>query len=150
MNSLLGEKMEIRPLRIEDYELMKKVWVKSGLSYRPEGRDSKEEIERQISEFGDLFLGAFEGDELVGLIIGTDDGRKGWINRLAVLPGHQRKGVGLTLIRALESALKKRERRIVSVLVELPNDESMALFKRAGYVEWDGMAYLSKREDESV
>lgn len=150
MNSLLGEKMEIRPLRIEDYELMKKVWIKSGLSYRPEGRDSKEEIERQISEFGDLFLGAFEGDELVGLIIGTDDGRKGWINRLAVLPGHQRKGVGLTLIRALESALKKRERRIVSVLVELPNDESMALFKRAGYVEWDGMAYLSKREDESV
>lgn len=150
MSSLPGEKMEIRPLRIEDYETMNKVWVDSGLSYRPEGRDSKEEIERQISEFGDLFLGAFEGDELVGLIIGTDDGRKGWINRLAVVLGHQRKGVGLALIRAIESALHKRQRRIISILVELPNDESISLFKSAGYEEWDGMAYLSKREDEKV
>ncbi|MFQ5884419.1 MAG: GNAT family N-acetyltransferase [Thermoplasmata archaeon] len=140
----------MRPLNIEDYEMMNKVWEDSGLSYRPEGRDSGEEIERQIGEFGDLFLGAFEGDELIGLVIGTDDGRKGWINRLAVSPEHQRKGVGMALVRELESAFRKRQRRIISILVELPNEASMPFFKEAGYEQWDSMAYLSKREDERV
>lgn len=142
--------MEIRPLKIEDYEMMKKVWVESGLSYRPDGRDSEGEIERQMREFGDLFLGAFERSELIGLVIGTDDGRKGWINRLAVSPEHQRKGVGAALVRAIEAEFQKRKKRIISILVELPNQASISFFERVGYEQWDSMAYLSKREDEKV
>ncbi|TET91989.1 MAG: GNAT family N-acetyltransferase [Methanomassiliicoccales archaeon] len=142
--------MEIKLLNIEDYEMMNKVFEDSGLSYRPEGRDSREEIGRQMSEFSDLFLGAFEGDELIGLVVGTDDGRKGWINRLAVSPEHQRKGVGSALVRELESAFQKRKKRIISILVELPNEASMSFFEEAGYEQWDSMAYLSKREDERV
>ena len=32
------------------------------------------------------------GGELVGVVLGTHDGRKGWINRLAVAPAYQRRG----------------------------------------------------------
>ncbi|UCD92913.1 MAG: GNAT family N-acetyltransferase [Methanobacteriota archaeon] len=142
--------MEIRQLQIDDFEMMNKVWEDSGLSYRPEGRDGKDEIERQISEFGDLFLGAFDGEELIGLVIGTDDGRKGWINRLAVSPEYQRRGVGTALVRELESAFHRRNKRIISILVELPNEASMSFFQKVGYLQWDSMAYLSKREDEKV
>jgi ribosomal protein S18 acetylase RimI-like enzyme len=142
--------MEIGELSIEDYDSMIVLWKEAGLSHRPEGRDSREEVERQINEFGDLFLAAFEGGDLVGVIMGTDDGRKGWINRLAVLPGNQRQGVALELIRAIEAALKARKRRIISILIEPPNEASVALFEKAGYKIWDGMFYLSKREDEKV
>jgi ribosomal protein S18 acetylase RimI-like enzyme len=142
--------MEIRELSIEDYDSMIALWKEAGLSHRPEGRDSRKEVERQINEFGDLFLGAFEGGDLVGVIMGTDDGRKGWINRLAVLPGHQRQGVALELIPAIEAALKARKRRIISILIEPPNEASVALFEKAGYKTWDGMVYLSKREDGKV
>jgi GNAT superfamily N-acetyltransferase len=142
--------MEIRKLSADDYGRIIELWVKAELSHRPEGRDSRDEMVRQINEFGDLFLGAFIGDELVGVIVGTDDGRKGWINRLAVLPGHQRQGVAIELIQSIEKALKARNRQIISVLIELPNDSSMSLFEKAGYKAWDGMAYLSKREDEKV
>ncbi len=142
--------MEITPLTIDHYEEMIRVWKESGLSHRPKGRDSRKEIERQISEFGDLFIGAFQDDELIGVIMGTDDGRKGWINRLAVLPEHRGMGVGLELIRAVELALRKRNRKIISVLIEMPNDPSISLFRRAGYEEWKGMAYLSKRDDPEV
>ena len=142
--------MEIRQLDSEDYGDVIRVWKGSGLPYRPEGRDSRREIERQISEFGDLFVGAFESGELVGVIVGTDDGRKGWINRLAVLPEHRRKGVALKLIHAVEVALRKRGRRIISILVETPNRASISLFQKAGYSAWEGMAYLSKRDDPKV
>lgn len=142
--------MEIKQLDIEDYREMMMVWKEAGLSTRPDGRDSRREIERQISEFGDLFLGAFDGGELVGIIVGTDDGRKGWINRLAVMPEHRRKGVALKLIRAVEAAIRKRGRRIISILIETPNDASISLFEKAGYSTWEGMAYLSKRDDSRV
>jgi ribosomal protein S18 acetylase RimI-like enzyme len=142
--------MEIRRLGIEEYDSMIELWEEVGLSHRPEGRDSKDEVERQIVEFGDLFLGAFQNGELVGVMIGSDDGRKGWINRLAVHPDHQREGVALELIHAVESALKERDRRIISILVEPFKDTSLALFEKAGYSVWDGMHYLSKREDEKV
>ncbi len=142
--------MEIKTLGIEDYDDMIEIWKDSGLSYRPEGRDAREEIDRQMHEFGDLFLGAFKDGKLVGVIVGTDDGRKGWINRLAVVPGHQREGIAIDLIRAIESALKRRNRRIISALIELPNDPSISLFKKAGYEVWEGMAYLSKRDDPRV
>lgn len=142
--------MEIRKLGIEDYDRMIGLWKEAGLSHRPEGRDSRVEIERQINEFGDLFIGAYVEEDLVGVIIGTDDGRKGWINRLAVLPGYQRQGVASKLIRAIEAALKARKKRIISILIEPPNEASVALFEKAGYKIWDGMFYLSKREDESV
>lgn len=142
--------MEIRRLKSEDYDEMISVWERSSLPHRPEGRDSRREISRQIQEFGDLLLGAFENGELVGVIVGTDDGRKGWINRLAVLPERERKGIALELIRALETAFRKRNRQIISVLIEMPNDSSISLFEKAGYSTWEGMAYLSKRDDPKV
>jgi ribosomal protein S18 acetylase RimI-like enzyme len=142
--------MDIRRLGIDDYDSMIGLWQKAGLSHRPEGRDGRDEVERQIREFGDLFLGAFENRELVGVILGSDDGRKGWINRLAVHPDHQRKGIALELIRAVESALKERNREIISILIEPTNVESLELFRKAGYSIWDGMHYLSKREDKKV
>ncbi len=142
--------MDIRRLGTDDYDRIIELWEKAGLSHRPEGRDGRDEMVRQISEFGDLFLGAFIDGGLVGVIVGTDDGRKGWINRLAVLPDHQRQGIAIELIQAIEKALKARNRRIISILIELPNDSSMSLFEKAGYKTWDGMAYLSKREDEKV
>jgi ribosomal protein S18 acetylase RimI-like enzyme len=142
--------MDIRKLVIDDYDSMIELWKEAGLSHRPEGRDGRDEVERQIREFGDLFLGAFEDRELVGVILGSDDGRKGWINRLAVHPDHQRKGIALELIRAVESALKERNRKIISILIEPANEESLALFEKAGYSIWDGMHYLSKREDKKV
>ncbi len=146
----LVDEMEIKPLSMEHYDAMIRVWKAAGLPHRPDGRDSRTEMERQISEFGDLILGAFEKDELVGVIVGTDDGRKGWINRLAVHPEHLRRGVGLNLIRAIENALRERGKGIISVLIESPNEPSVALFEKAGYSVWKGMIYMSKRDDPDV
>ncbi|MBU4189834.1 MAG: GNAT family N-acetyltransferase [Candidatus Thermoplasmatota archaeon] len=44
---------------------------------------------------------------LIGVVVGSDDGRKGWINRLAVDLKHRKKGVARVLINAVEDALKK-------------------------------------------
>lgn len=142
--------MEIGPLTIDSYDEIIALWDKGGLPYKPIGRDSREEMKKRIAQDPDLILGAFEGEELIGVILGTDDGRKGWINRLAVALKHRRKGVAEKLIAALESNLKKRGRRIICTLVEDWNNASLSLFKKAGYVKHDDIFYLSKREGDHI
>jgi hypothetical protein len=78
--------MEIRQLTIEHYEAIIQLWRESDLPHRPNGRDSRAEMGRQMKSVPDLFLGAFDGGKLIGVVIGTEDTRKGWINRLAVHP----------------------------------------------------------------
>jgi len=99
--------MEIKTLTSEDYDIIIDLWKRAELSYRPNGRDSKDEICRHMKENNDLFIGAFENNILIGVVVGSDDGRKGWINRLAVDLKHRKKGVARVLINAVEDALKK-------------------------------------------
>ena len=142
--------MEIKTMTSGDYDIIIDLWKRAELSYRPKGRDSKDEICRQIKENNDLFIGAFENNILIGVIVGSDDGRKGWINRIAVDPKHRRKGIAQVLINAIEDALKKRGRKIICTLIEDWNKSSLKLFRKCDYVLHKDIFYLSKRENEEV
>ncbi len=142
--------MDIKPLTIHSYDSIMALWKRADLPYKPKGRDGRDEMEKEFERNPDLILGAFEEEKLIGMIIGTDDGRKGWINRLAVEPKYRRGGVARELIVVLEKALKKRGRKIICTLVEDWNKTSLDLFKKAGYVKHEDIFYLSKREGEHV
>lgn len=140
----------IRPLGEEDLREMTRVWVSAGLPYRPKGRDSMEELKSQLKRGPDLFLGAFEGPKMIGVVIATDDGRKGWINRLAVLPTHRRKGVAKALVKSCEDALRKRGRGVISLHIEGRNEASERLFLGLGYEDASYIRYYVKRDDEQT
>jgi len=142
--------MEIRRLTIDNYEEMTKLWSKARLPFRPSGRDSREAVAAEMKANPDFFLGAFEGDRLVGLVVVSCDLRKGWLNRLAVDPGHRHRGVAKDLIAEVEKALRKRGIRIFCALIEEYNTASKELFKRRGYVEHRDIIYFSKRESDEV
>ena len=140
----------IRRLTIGDYDELIKLWERSSLPFKPKGRDNGHEIARQMDANPELFLGAFEGRTLVGTVIGSYDGRKGWINRLAVDPDHRRQGIGQILIARIEKSLREKGARIVAALVEESNPKSINLFEKLGYVTDKEILYLSKRESEDV
>jgi len=78
--------MRICSLTISDYYQIVTLWQNAGLSYKPEGRDRKDAIQSQMAANPDFFIGAFEDNRLVGVVVASTDGRRGWINRLAVDP----------------------------------------------------------------
>ena len=143
-------KMQIEPLSFDSYKSIIRLWKDAQLSFRPKGRDSPEEMKLQFEQDSDIILGAFESGELIGVIFGSDDGRKGWINRLAVHTDHRGRKIALSLIEALEKALKKRGRKIICTLIEDWNESSFSLFNKMGYVRHDDIIYLSKRESEEI
>ena len=143
--------LDVRTLTIADYNSIVELWKRAGLPYRPRGRDSSKAVEKQMAAFPDLFIGAFHLKRLVGIVIGSYDGRmKGWINRLAVDPEYWRRGVAQHLVTAVETALEKRGATIFCALIETPNENSLNLFQKLGYKTHREILYFSKRRSEDV
>ncbi|MFQ6067986.1 MAG: GNAT family N-acetyltransferase [Candidatus Bathyarchaeia archaeon] len=143
--------IEIRNLTIEDYEAIVELWKRAGLPFKPKGRDSKQMMKKQMRAFPEFFIGAFHEEKLVGVVIGSYEGRmKGWINRLAIDPQYRGRGIAKQLIKAVEKALKKRGAAIFCALIETPNKESLSLFQKMGYVAHRDILYITKRKSKDV
>jgi N-acetylglutamate synthase len=148
---MTSEHATLRALTAEDYPAVLDLWRRSGLhTIRSAGRDSAEAFARQIAQGLLVPLGLEAEGRLVGVVLATHDGRKGWINRLAVDPEYRRLGCARRLVLAAEEALRGAGIHVMAALVEGENAPSLALFQDLDYVEIDPrIHYLSKRDRDS-
>jgi ribosomal protein S18 acetylase RimI-like enzyme len=89
-------------------------------------------------------IGIRDGGELVAVVLVTHDGRKGFVNRLAVRPSHRRHGLARRLLAHAEEHLRRLGLPLASALVEEGNAASLALFREAGYTLRRDILYLRK------
>jgi ribosomal protein S18 acetylase RimI-like enzyme len=139
--------MQIRELTIDDYDRLIGVWREAGLPCRPSGRDRRDRVAQEMADSRSAFLAAEENGSILGVVVATHDGRKGWINRLAVVPHARRLGVAASLVAAAEERLAAQGLRIIACLIENENDASLALFATLGYARLDDIVYHAKRLD---
>ena len=85
-----------------------------------------------------------------GSVFGTHDGRKGWINRVAVAPEFQRQNIAKKLIAKVEDRFSELGIDIIACLVEDWNTNSLQVFEKLGYKKHSDMVYFSKRKDSNV
>ncbi|MDD5265004.1 MAG: GNAT family N-acetyltransferase [Candidatus Bipolaricaulis sp.] len=137
--------MRIRDFRIEDYDAVIDLWTDAGLPFRPEGRDRREAIARELQGAQAVFLVAEDGERIVGVVFGTHDGRKGWVNRLAVAADCRRRGVAKALVGEVEARLRGLGIVIVACLIEDENAISQTAFARLGYARHPEILYHAKR-----
>ena len=145
-----NRRWRIRPVTEDELPQLRALWVVSELDHRPKGRDSLKSLQVERRDNPDGIIGAFIGDEMIGSVIASDDGRRGWIHRLAVHPEHRGTGLGEALIREAERVLSDRGRQIIAALIEDHNVHSQNLFKRMGYVVMPEVLYFSKRTSPDV
>lgn len=136
--------MSLRILEPEELPAVHDLWREAGLPFHPEGRDSLARMAAEREDGRTFYAGAFEGGRLAGVALGTDEGRKGWVNRLAVAPGQRHRGVAAALIAFCEREFQRRGRGLVCALVEEGNDPSLALFQKEGYALRRDILYLRK------
>lgn len=134
----------IRSATADDYERLISLWTLCGMDPEIQGRESKGAFLQQLQHFRDLYLVATVGEQIVGVVLGTHDGRKGWINRLAVHPDQQRHGIASALVTACDKVIRAQGIGIVTALVEPENTASAALFEALGYREDAPVRYFRK------
>ena len=141
----MKSRIVIRKFRLSDYDAVLKLWDETGLHYRPKGRDSRERIEKEIKKKNAIFLIAEVDSKIVGTVLGTHDGRKGWLNRVAVVKKFRRQGIARKLVTEAERRLDKLGFEVIACLIEGDNTTSMKFFKQLGYEKSD-VLYFSKRK----
>lgn len=141
--------MEYRTFDPEDYHELLALWDICGLPYKPKGRDTPDKIKKEVQSHPEYWKAVYHHGDLIGIVVGTDDGRKGWINRLAVLPEHRNQGIGSRLVELLEEEFYSKDIKIIGTLIEGDNPESMRFFEKRGYVDLE-IRYYSKRESEDT
>ncbi len=137
--------VSIRKLDIADYDTLCNLWQESGLSYRPNGRDTRQNIALQIEGDCSIYLVAEDKKRMIGAILATHDGRKGWLNRLAVSPDYRKRGIARMLVQEAEKQLLSRGIEIFACQIEDWNQTSMNVFDHLGYKRHDDITYFSKR-----
>lgn len=136
----------IKKLDISNYDAIIELWALAGLTYKPNGRDSKESMTKEMALDGVAYFGYYESDEMLGVIIGNYDGRRGWINRLAVHPDYRGKGIAGKLILESEKFLRSKGAVVLAALIEDINEPSMTCFEKAGFTCEKEWLYFCKRQ----
>jgi ribosomal protein S18 acetylase RimI-like enzyme len=137
----------IRKMTIVDYDSLIALWKEGNIPCRPQGRDSKKNIRLQLQQPTSFYFVAEDKGKIVGAILGTHDGRKGWINRLIITSSYRQKGIAKRLIEEVELCLETIGINIVACLIEDWNVASMQVFKQFGYTKHTDILYFSKRKN---
>jgi ribosomal protein S18 acetylase RimI-like enzyme len=134
--------MRIREFQLTDYDDVVGLWKTAGLILRP--GDELYGIKLKLQRDPDLFLVAEDGGDIVGVVMGAWDGRRGWINHLAVKPNRQREGIGRTLMDELEKRLFEKGAKKVNAQIYKWNTTSHDFFKSVGYEVHSDLVMIGK------
>ncbi len=127
--------MQLRPYEDADQEAVVTLWQACGLTRA--WNDPRKDIARKLPVQPELFaVGRVEGELMATVMVGYE-GHRGWVNYLAVSPGHQRQGHGEALMRWAEAQLLARGCPKLNLQVRSSNAGALAFYKRLGYAQDD-------------
>jgi ribosomal protein S18 acetylase RimI-like enzyme len=124
--------MEIRAFAESDRAAVVGLW-REVFGEMPAHNDPDRDIDRKMKVNPELFLVAVENGAVIGTAMGGYDGHRGWVNRVAVDPGHRRKGVGRALMREVEERLRRLGCPKLNLQVYATNTQVVKFYERLGY-----------------
>ena len=95
--------------------------------------DTLENVRSAITASSTCFLVAEVGGEIVDSIIGTFDGWRGNIYRLAVHPEYRRRGLARLLVSEVGKSLAQQGAKRITALVEKDHPWAIAFWEAVGY-----------------
>lgn len=124
--------MKIRTFEKKDTEAVIEIWESCGLLHAP--NDPRQEIKNKSTFQPDLFLVGEINKNVIATIMLGYEGRRGWINALAVLPEYQNRGYGSMLVRHGVEILRNLGAPKINLLVRPSNKRVQDFYKRLGFV----------------
>jgi ribosomal protein S18 acetylase RimI-like enzyme len=134
--------MHIRAFQANDEAAVVHLWRACELT-RP-WNDPHKDIARKLEAQPELFLvGQWQGQLIASAMFGYE-GHRGWLNYLAVLPEHQRKGHAKAMMARGEALLLASGCPKINLQVRTNNAQVLAFYESLGYRD-DQVVSMGKR-----
>ena len=121
----------MRECRSEDVEAVLELWRQADAT--PGVTDNADDLRRAVTESQAHVLVAEVEGQVVGSIIGTFDGWRGNIYRMAVHPDYRRRGIARALVGEVEKRLTRQGAKRITALVEKDHPWATTFWQAVGY-----------------
>jgi ribosomal protein S18 acetylase RimI-like enzyme len=134
--------IEIVPFLPADYDEVMVLWASSeGLTLRE--ADSRDAVERYLSRNPGLSFVARDEGQVVGAVLAGTDGRRGYLQHLAVAPSHRGQGTGRALAERAVGRLRALGIAKCHLMVRQENAGARAFWEHLGWSERGDITLMS-------
>ncbi|WP_111497243.1 MULTISPECIES: GNAT family N-acetyltransferase [Marinobacter] len=134
--------MHYRPMTLDDYDGALRLWQEMA-GVRLRDADSRDGIGRYLRRNPGLSIVALDGDRIVGTVMAGHDGKRGYIQHLAVSEAYRRQGIATRLVADCLAALKREGILKSHVMILQDNERGQAFWSRLGWQRRDDVALYS-------
>jgi ribosomal protein S18 acetylase RimI-like enzyme len=127
----------VRAFLWDDWPHVLALWQQAAPGVHLGRSDTADEIRKKWSHDPDLFLVAEDDGEVVGVVLGGYDGRRGIVYHLAVVPHRRQEGTGRALMAEIERRLAAKG-CVKSYLLATPeNRAAVSFYRKLGWQVMD-------------
>jgi N-acetylglutamate synthase len=132
----------IREFLPTDYDEVIALWREApGVTLRDV--DAPEPLTAYLTRNAGHSFVAVDGSQIVGAVLCGTDGRRGYLQHLAVAPTHRRRGIGRDLADRCVRALAARGIDKCHLMVVSGNHDAVAFWARLGWTERSDVRLMS-------
>jgi len=136
--------IEIRLMKMEDYDEVFHLWSSTpGMCLRNYD-DSVEGIAKFLKKNPTSNFVALSENSIIGVILSSNDGRRGYIYHATVHPDYRNRGVGKALLQKVYDELKKEGISKAGLLVLKDNEIGNIFWKSQKWEDRTELKYYSK------
>ncbi|MBR4093354.1 MAG: GNAT family N-acetyltransferase [Oscillospiraceae bacterium] len=142
--------MEIRKMQISDYKSVYNLW----LSCKGMGLNDVDDSEKGISRFlernPETCFVAIDNNEIMGVILCGNDGRRGYIYHTAVKSSERNNGIGTKLVDRAMKAFEDIGITKVALVVFEQNETGNIFWEKKGFTSREDLVYRNKQITEMI
>lgn len=139
----------IREMDISDYSQVIGLWTGTEAMLLRDA-DSRENIDKYLKRNPHLSFVALDNENIIGAILVGTDGRRGYVQHLAVDSTYRGKGIGAELISTAVKALSKVGIAKTHLFVANENINAQSFYEKLGWFPRDEVRMFSFNASNSV
>jgi|TARA_B100001971_G_scaffold74269_1_gene68448 ribosomal protein S18 acetylase RimI-like enzyme len=141
--------LSIRAVKAADLPAVESLWEEAGMTSYASSDDIAGEITSKLERDPELFLVGDLDGTVVATVMGTWDGHRGRIKRLAVTTAHRRGGLGAEMIDELEKRFVETGITKLRLEVWADNVGGLTFWAERGYELQPDIRYFVRNLDDS-